>query len=135
MAAIYRGLVAECFDPGFLRAVSTSGPFIHLIFLALVVLNLVGGFHALGTLMVVGIIMLPAVAARFWAGETWSMIGVAFLIAIAASYGGLLLSYHANVPSGPAIILVAGGFCGFSMLAGVRGGVLGRAYRRGHLEA
>ena len=69
MAAIYRGLVAECFDPGFLRAVSTSGPFIHLIFLALVVLNLVGGFHALGTLMVVGIIMLPAVAARFWRGK------------------------------------------------------------------
>ena len=91
MAAIYRGPVAECFDPGFLRSVGTSGPFVHLIFLALVVLNLVGGSHALGTLMVVGIMMLPAVAARFWAGETWSMIGVAFLIAIGASYAGLLL--------------------------------------------
>jgi zinc/manganese transport system permease protein len=135
MAAIYRGLVAECFDPGFLRSVGTSGPFVHLIFLALVVLNLVGGFHALGTLMVVGIIMLPAVAARFWAGETWSMIGVAFLIAIGSSYAGLLLSYHANLPSGPAIILMAGGFCGISVLAGVRDGVLTGLYRRGHLEA
>ncbi|MFO1113008.1 MAG: metal ABC transporter permease [Rhodospirillales bacterium] len=135
IAAIYRGLVAECFDPGFLRAVSRSGPFIHLIFLALVVLNLVGGFHALGTLMVVGIIMLPAVAARFWAGETGSMIGVAFVIALAASYGGLLLSYHANLPSGPAIILVAGGFCAISMLAGSRGGVLSRLCHRGCREA
>ena len=135
MAAIYRGLVAECFDPGFLRAVGTSGPFVHLIFLALVVLNLVGGFHALGTLMVVGIMMLPAVAARFWAGETWTMIGVAFLIAIGASYAGLLLSYYANLPSGPAIILMAGGLCGISMLAGGRDGVLVRLYRRGHLEA
>ena len=130
MAAIYRGLVAECFDPPFLRAVSRAGPFIHLIFLALVVLNLVGGFHALGTLMVVGIIMLPAVAARFWAAETGSMIGIAFAIALAASYGGLLLSYHADLPSGPAIILVAGGFCGISMLAGRRGGVVVRLCRR-----
>ena len=135
MAAIYRGLVAECFDPGFLRSVGTSGPFVHLIFLALVVLNLVGGFHALGTLMVVGIMMLPAVAARFWAEETWSMIGIAFLIAIGASYAGLLLSYYANLPSGPAIILMAGGFCGISVLAGGRDGVLVRLYRRGHLEA
>jgi zinc/manganese transport system permease protein len=135
MAVIYRGLVAECFDPGFLRAIGASGPFVHLIFLALVVLNLVGGFHALGTLMVVGIMMLPAVAARFWAEETWSMIGIAFLIAMGASYAGLLLSYYANLPSGPAIILMAGGFCGISVLAGGRDGVLVRLYRRGHLEA
>jgi zinc/manganese transport system permease protein len=135
MAAIYRGLVAECFDPGFLRSVGTSGPFVHLIFLALVVLNLVGGFHALGTLMVVGIMMLPAITARFWAGETWSMIGVALLIAIGASYAGLLLSYYANLPSGPAIILMAGALCGISVLAGMRDGVLARLYRRGHLEA
>ena len=33
---------------------------------ALVVLNLVGGFHALGTLLAVGMMMLPAIAARFW---------------------------------------------------------------------
>lgn len=135
MAAIYRGLVAECFDPGFLRAVGVSGPFVHLIFLALVVLNLVGGFHALGTLMVVGIMMLPAVAARFWASEIWSMILAALLIAVVASYAGLLLSYHANLPSGPAIILMAGGLCGISVLAGGRDGVLVRLFRRRHLEA
>lgn len=135
MAAIYRGLVAECFDPGFLRAVGVSGPFVHLVFLALVVLNLVGGFHALGTLMVVGIMMLPAVAARFWASEIWSMTLASLLIAVVASYGGLLLSYHANLPSGPAIILMAGGLCGISILAGGRDGVLVRLFRRRHLKA
>ncbi|MBL8668368.1 MAG: metal ABC transporter permease [Rhodospirillales bacterium] len=135
MAAIYRGLVAECFDPGFLRVAGVSGPFVHLIFLALVVLNLVGGFHALGTLMVVGIMMLPAVAARFWASQIWSMILAALLIAVVASYAGLLLSYHANLPSGPAIILMAGGLCGISILAGGRDGVLVRLFRRRHLKA
>ena len=41
----------------------------HLAFLGLVVLNLVGGFHALGTLLSVGMMMLPAAAARFWTSE------------------------------------------------------------------
>ena len=85
--------------------------------------------------MVVGIMMLPAVAARFWARETWSMIAVALLISIGASSAGLLLSYYANLPSGPAIILMAGALCGGSVLAGVRDGLLTRLYRRGHLEA
>ena len=54
LALIWRGLVAECLDPLFLRSVSRVGPPVHFIFLALVVLNLVGGFQALGTLLAVG---------------------------------------------------------------------------------
>ena len=59
-------LVAECLDPLFLRSVSRLGTPVHFIFLGLVVLNLVGGFQALGTLLSVGLMMLPAAAARFW---------------------------------------------------------------------
>ena len=39
----------------FLRSVSRAGAPTHLVFLALVVLNLVGGFQALGTLLAVGL--------------------------------------------------------------------------------
>ena len=59
----------ECVDPVFLRSVSRAGAPTHLVFLGLVVLNLVGGFHALGTLLAVGMMMLPAAAARFWARD------------------------------------------------------------------
>ena len=65
LAAIYRLLVAECLDPGFLRASGGAGGWVHMAFLVLVVVNLVAGFQVLGTLMVVGIMMLPAAAARF----------------------------------------------------------------------
>lgn len=135
VAAIYRGLVVECFDPGFLRAVGGPGSAVHLVFLTLVVLNLVGGFHALGTLMVVGLMMLPAVAARFWATEVWGTVAVALLISVGSSVGGLLLSYYVNLPSGPAIILMAGACCAMSLLVGFRDGLLTRLWRRGHLEA
>ncbi|WP_292188546.1 metal ABC transporter permease, partial [Mesorhizobium sp.] len=66
LAIFWRALVAECLDPLFLRSVSRLGSPVHFIFLGLVVLNLVGGFQALGTLLSVGLMMLPAAAARFW---------------------------------------------------------------------
>jgi zinc/manganese transport system permease protein len=135
LAVIYRPLVLECFDPQFLRSASSLSSPTHLIFLVLVVLNLVAGFQALGTLMAVGIMLLPAIAARFWAEDISAMVLVAVLIAFAASLSGLLLSYYANVPTGPAIILLAGVFYLLSMLLGVRGGFIYRLVPRKHLEA
>jgi zinc/manganese transport system permease protein len=135
LAVIYRPLVLECFDPQFLRSASNLSSPTHLIFLVLVVLNLVAGFQALGTLMAVGIMLLPAIAARFWAEDISAMVLVAVLIAFAASLSGLLLSYYANVPTGPAIILLAGVFYLLSMLLGVRGGFIYRLVPRKHLEA
>ena len=135
LSIIYRPLVLECFDPQYLRSVSEASSPTHLLFLTLVVLNLVGGFQALGTLLAVGIMLLPAITARFWAEELSGLILVAMVVAFAASLAGLLLSYYANVPTGPAIILLAGTFYLASMLLGVRGGLVWRLVPRKHLEA
>jgi zinc/manganese transport system permease protein len=135
LAVIYRPLVLECFDPQFLRSVSALSSPTHLTFLVLVVLNLVAGFQALGTLMAVGIMLLPAIAARFWAEDVSGMILVAVACAFVASLSGLLLSYYANVPAGPAIVLVCGIFYLLSMLIGVKGGLLWGLVPRKHLEA
>jgi zinc/manganese transport system permease protein len=135
LAVIYRPLVLECFDPQFLRSASNLSSPTHLIFLVLVVLNLVAGFQALGTLMAVGIMLLPAVSARFWAADVSGMILVAVGGAFAASVSGLLLSYYANVPTGPAIILLCGVFYLLSVLVGVKSGLLWGLLPRKHLEA
>jgi zinc/manganese transport system permease protein len=135
LAVIYRPLVLECFDPQFLRSVSNLSSPTHLTFLVLVVLNLVAGFQALGTLMAVGIMLLPAIASRFWAVDVSGMIHVAIGGAFIASLSGLLLSYWANVPTGPAIILLCGVFYLLSMLLGVRGGLVWSLVPRKHLEA
>jgi zinc/manganese transport system permease protein len=135
LALIYRPLVLECVDPLFLRSVSRAGGPAHIAFLALVVMNLVGGFHALGTLLAVGIMMLPAVIARFWARDITAMILVAALSGTIAGYVGLLLSYHTGAPSGPAIILVAGVLYVFSVLFGPVGGLVRQMFPGRHLEA
>ena len=127
LAALFRPLVLECADPQFLRSVSGLSAVTHFAFLALAVLNLVGGFHALGTLMIVGIMILPAAAARFWSTTVGGMLVVAVAVAIGASLAGLLLSYHNSLPSGPAIILSAGVAYALSLVIGPVGGLLRNA--------
>ena len=135
LALLLRPLVLECADPQFLRSVSGLSAVTHFTFLTLVVLNLVGGFHALGTLMAVGIMILPAAAARFWAASIGGLVFTAVAFAMVSSLAGLLLSYHFSLPSGPAIILVAGFAYGLSLLLGPVGGLAARAFPRRHLEA
>jgi zinc/manganese transport system permease protein len=136
LAVIYRPLVLECFDPQFLRAAASRWSLpAHLVFLVLVVLNLVAGLQALGTLMAVGILILPAVTARFWAGDLSGLILVAIGCSLAASVIGLLLSHYADVPTGAAVILTCGGFYLLSILLGPRGGLVWHLIRPRHLEA
>lgn len=132
LALLWRPLIAECVDPGFLRSVGGPGRWVHLAFLVLTVANLVAGFQAMGTLMAVGLMMLPATAARFWVGQVGGLIAVAALITAFSGFAGLLLSYHAQWPSGPAIVLVAGAIYLLSLFVGSREGLLWQRLRRPH---
>lgn len=118
LAIIYRPLVVECFDPGFLRAVAGHGSMYHFLFLFLVVLNLVAGFQALGTLMAVGLMMLPAAVAQLWARTLPGMMLTAAATAAVSGYIGLIVSYHLGFASGPTIILTASLIYGCSLLIG-----------------
>lgn len=133
MALIYRPLLIECLDPRFMAAASGSGAIWHFVFLALLVVNTVAGFQALGTLMAVGLMVLPAVAARFWVRGIMPLWAAATAIAFASGYVGLLASYHLDTPSGPAIVLTAGGLWFLSMLVGRHGSLRARLLRDRHL--
>ena len=87
------------------------------MFLALVVLALVASFQAFGTLLAVGPMLLPAAAARCWGLGVAASMALATSFGLAASVAGLLLSYHGNLPSGPAIVLAAGLLFGISLAA------------------
>jgi zinc/manganese transport system permease protein len=132
---IYRPLVIECVDPGFMRTVSRAGGPAHLAFLVLVVVNLVSGFHALGTLLAVGIMMLPAAIGRFWARDITLMILIATASGLVSGYAGLLVSFHFGVASGPAVILIAGALYVASLLFGHVGGLVRQLFPGRHLEA
>lgn len=133
LALAWRPLALETFDPAFARAEGARGALWHMLFLALVVLNVLAAFQAMGTLMAVGLMMLPAVASRHWARELSGLAYAAVAIAALSAWMGLLASYHLDLPSGPAIVLTAGIGWAVSVLAGPVDGLLWRLLRRPHL--
>ncbi len=135
LAVLYRPLVLECLDPAFLRAVSRWSAVSHYGFLALLVINLVAGFHALGTLMSVGLMVLPAAAARFWTRTIGPLLALASGFALLASVVGLLVSYHADWPTSPVIVMTLGVFYLGSLLVGRQGVLSGFRRSPVHLKA
>ncbi len=135
LAALYRPLVVETVDAGFLASVSRSGGVVQILFLVLVVLNLVGGFQALGTLLAVGMMMLPAASARLITDDMTLMIAATTVLGMLAGYAGLIISFHAGLPSGPLIILIAGLIYLLALIFGPAGGLLRRLKPGRHLEA
>jgi len=127
LALIFRPLVIDAFDPDFLRTQNRwSAPLVHALFLLLVVLNLVAGFQVLGTLMSVGLMMLPATSARFWSRRLSHLLLIAMLLAIVAAIAGLMISWHYSLAAGPAVVLSAAGLFLLSVLAGPHGGLMRR---------
>ncbi|USO01445.1 MAG: metal ABC transporter permease [Alphaproteobacteria bacterium] len=108
LAIIYRPLTLECFDPEFMRSLGWRGGRYYAIFIVLVVANLISAIHALGTLMALGLMMLPAVAARFWVHHLGRYLMLGSLLSVFASIGGLYLSHWFSLPTGAAIITMAG---------------------------
>ncbi len=121
-ALILRPLVTSTIDPVFHESRSSRPGLVVHWFMFLVVLNLLGAFKALGTLMAVGLMILPATAARYWVSTLTGYLVLTFLFALASCWAGLILSFYASeVPSGPAIILVAGAIFFVSVLFAPQG--------------
>lgn len=121
MAVFYRALVSEAFDSTWLEVNARRLPaLIHGLFLALLVLNLVAGFQVLGTLMAVGVMMLPAVAARCWTHTLPGLLMLSSLLGVLSAWLGLSLSWSAGLPAGPSIVLIASLFFFISVFFGTR---------------
>lgn len=128
LAAMYRAIVMESADPGFLRVAGGPGGIAHATLMALVVANFVSAFQTLGTLMAVGLMTLPAAAARFWVSTLPSMALTAATIGTVSGAVGLVLSFHADLPSGPCIVLICGAAYVASVILGTRRGLLARKW-------
>jgi zinc/manganese transport system permease protein len=121
-----RGILLETFDPAFHRATGGPGAWVHVGFLALTVLNLVAALQTMGIVLALGLFILPAVTAYLWSDHFGRMLVGAALLAVAGSVVGILLSYHAGLPSGAAIVLSLGVVFAFSVVFSPRHGLVAR---------
>lgn len=121
-AFLLRPLIVSTCDPVFFETQTRRPWLIEQGFMLLLVLNLLAAFKTLGTLMAVGLMILPATAARYWASTITAQLVLGFIFALSSCWIGLTLSYlFPDTPSGPAIVLVAGGFFLISAILGPLG--------------
>ncbi|HEU5079958.1 MAG TPA: metal ABC transporter permease [Opitutaceae bacterium] len=122
----HRSVFLETFDPIFFRATGGRGGLTHVGLLCLVALNLVAALQAMGVVLALGLFLLPAVTAYLWCDRLRHLLAVSVAVALIGSLLGILLSYHANVPSGAGIVLTLGAGFILSAIGSPRHGVLVR---------
>lgn len=125
IALFYRALIIESFDSKFLRGNSIeSSRIIQVFFSSIVVLNLIASFQITGTLMAVGLMMLPGLSARFWVKSLLNMLLLSLCISVLCSWIGLLVAFYISLPAGPVIVLCASIFFIISVFFGINEGIL-----------
>lgn len=104
----YRHIVLETFDPIFYRATGGRGSLVHMGLLALTVINLVAALQTMGIVLSLGLFLLPAVSAYLWCDHLKHLLFLSAALAVVCATAGILLSYHAGLPSGASIVLCLG---------------------------
>ena len=108
IAALYRPLAVGAFDPAFLRAVGARSALRSDVRRRWWCWRWSRASRRSAHCWRVGPMLLPAAAARCWGLGVAASMALAIVFGLAASIAGLLMSYHGNLPSGPAIVLAAG---------------------------
>lgn len=128
---LFRQFQLLCFDEGF--AASRGYPVVALDFLLMttVVLVTIIGLQAVGLILMVALLVIPAAAARFWTNRLDQMVIIAAMKgSVAGLTGSAISAIFPDVPSGAVIVLVCSVLFFVAMILGQESGVLIRVLRR-----
>lgn len=116
------------FDRDFAAGMGWPVTKIDLGMAALGVAITVIGLQTVGLVMIVALLVVPPVAARFWSNDVRTVAVLAGAFGAASAYLGAAASYgFSDMPTGAAIVLAAGFFAVTSLLFAPRRGVIGVA--------
>lgn len=130
LAVMRRPLIVSSFDRAGAAAAGMRPGVIDVILLCVLALVVVVSIRAIGTVLVLALLVTPAASARLVARRIATTIGAAVAYGVAAGIGGLYLSFHADVAAGGAVVLVATGLFAVTWIASPRSGLLAVAQRR-----
>ncbi len=116
LSIIIRALVLDTFDENILKMMRIKSIPVQSIFLLLLVLNLVIQFQVIGTVLVIGLMIIPASTAMLITRNLNYIIFYSILISIVSSWLGITISYFINVTTGPCIVLLCGLFYCFTLI-------------------
>jgi manganese/zinc/iron transport system permease protein len=124
-----------CFDPSYAGTLGRPVVLLDGVLMALVVAATVIGLQAVGLILMVALLIIPPVAARFWTDHLPTMFVVsACLGALSGLLGAAASALVPRLPAGAVIVVIAGGFFILSLIFGSARGLLFRAFRQHTLK-
>ena len=105
--AFHRQLVYTTFDQIGASVVGIRTTLIEYVLLALLALVIVIGIQAAGIVLVMAMLITPAATAYLLARRFVGMMIIGAVVGAASAVIGLYLSFYADLPSGPAMALLA----------------------------
>ncbi|MCW5698563.1 MAG: metal ABC transporter permease [Rhodospirillales bacterium] len=127
MAAIWRPLLALTVHEGLARAEGVPTFAVRLAFMLLIALVISLAMKIIGILLITSLLIIPAAAARRFAGTPERMAVMASVIGAVAVVLGLHGSLYLDAPAGPSIVVAATAVFALSLIP--IPGLAGRAHR------
>jgi manganese/iron transport system permease protein len=100
LAATAKEQVLRAFDPTTARAAGYRIGALDLLLNAVVALVVVASVRAVGTVLVIALLVVPAAVGRLLSQRLWSIAAIGTVVAVLAGYAGLVVSYDASVNHG-----------------------------------
>lgn len=134
----FKELALSAFDPGLSTALGFNATLLHYLLMIFVAAAVVASFEAVGSILVIGMIICPAATARFFTDRLRVQIVLSALLALIAAIGGYLaaalgplwLGYGHSVNAGGMMIVVAGIIMFGAALFAPRYGIVAKSIRR-----
>jgi len=120
VVAFYKEFLVLSFDPLLATTLRLPVSFLKNLLLVLLAVVIVMSLQVVGVALVLAMLVTPASAAYLWSRRLPPMMAIAASFGSISALVGLLLSYHLNVASGPAIVLVETGLFGLAFLVSPR---------------
>lgn len=115
---LYRPLMALSFSPDKSQALGMRPQLTHWLLLLMIAAAVIGSFQAVGTLLVLGLLIGPAAAAALITRTVPRMILTSLILGMISVTVGLILSYHMGTAAGASMALVA--ILGFFLILTIR---------------
>ena len=126
VAAFYKELLFTSYDATMSAASGIPVRFMQYLLPVLVGVTTVASLKAVGIVLVLALLVTPSATAMLLARRMPSIMAYSVAVGLLATVLGLYLSFYADLPSGPSIVLVATGLFLLALLFSPIKGVLWR---------
>ena len=125
----YKELLFTTYDATMSAASGIPVRFLQYLLPVLVGVTTVASLRAVGIVLVIALLITPAATAALLARRLPAIMVFSVLVGLISSVAGLYLSFHADLPTGPSIVVVATGIFLAALLFSPSNGLIWQARR------